>query len=102
MLGKEITVGDRLEKVIDVVGEIAGFLTVLLIAFIYIDGMAGNFVGPDARSILLTVREFAILIVVGLAGLEFALKRGIVVFIFYGLVIAFCIICMWFPQTLPW
>lgn len=100
--------GRRLEKAVDLIGEILAFLTVALIVFMYINRIVAykssdgtGFLSYDVTRILESVREIAILLVVGLAGLEFALKHGFVVFIIYAALVAAAVIFIFFPGVLP-
>lgn len=92
--------GEKLEKVVDVIGEIFAFLTVALLVFVFVNRWQG-FLPEKAAKIVESVLVIAVLVVVGLAGLEFALKRGFVVFIIYALLVAAAVIFLFFPGVLP-
>lgn len=94
-------ISQGLAKVIDTVTEIAAFLTVFLIAFLFINDYAGFLAPSTTLNILKSIREIAIVAVVGLVGLEFAIKRGMVVFIIYAAVVAVAVVFMFFPNVLP-
>lgn len=105
---KQLKLGSKLEKVVDVIGEILAFLTVALIVFMYINRIVAHksadgtgFLSLDVTRVLESIREIAILLVVGLAGLEFALKRGFVVFLIYAVLVTAAIIFIFFPGVLP-
>lgn len=100
--------GESVEKVVDVITEILAFLTVALIVLLFVnryvaaraaDGI--GFLPATVSGVMESIREIAVLLVVGLAGLQFALKRGIVVFIIYALFIAAAVIFLFFPGVLP-
>ena len=98
---------NQLEHVVDVITELLAFLTVVLIVLVYVNrfvagkmGTAG-FLPVKAANILETVREISILLVVALAGLQFSLKHGWVVFIIYAVLVAAAVIFMFFPNVLP-
>ena len=100
--------GENLEKVVDIVGEILAFLTVILIVLLSVNRfMAGRaadgigFLPLKATDVLESIREIAVLLVVGLAGLEFALKRGFIIFIIYAVLVAAAVIFLFFPGVLP-
>lgn len=100
--------GEKLEKVVDVITEILAFLTVILIVFLFVNRFVANraadgigFLPIKATNILESVREIAVLLVVALAGLQFALKRGFVVFIIYAVFVAAAVIFLFFPGVLP-
>lgn len=89
-----------LETVADRLGEVLAFFTVALILFMYING-AFELLSEDITGILSLVREIAIIVVIGLSGLEFALKgRWLLTIIFLAL-LAGVIIFMWFPGAIP-
>ena len=99
---------NKLEHVVDIITEILAFLTVVLIVFVYINrfvaGRAADGVGflpVKAANVLETIREISILLIVALAGLQFALKHGWVVFIIYAVIVAAAVIFMFFPNVLP-
>ncbi len=96
--------GEKLEKVVDVIGEILAFFTVALIVFLSINRYVNNgagFMPENVTKIMESIREIAVLLVVGLAGLEFALKRGFVVFLIYAILVAAAVIFLFFPGVLP-
>lgn len=100
--------GESMEKVVDIITEILAFLTVALIVLVYVNRLVmgksadgTGFLPIKVANVMESIREVAILLVVGLAGLQFALKRGIVVFIIYALLVAAAIIFMFFPGVLP-
>lgn len=101
MIGKRESVGRKIEPVIDVIGEILGFLTVVLIVLILINNVTGNWLG-DALPTLLVIREYAILVTLAVVGLEFVLKRGFFVFLIYAVIVAAGVILMFFPGAWPW
>ena len=105
---KPLSLGGKMEKAVDLLGEILAFLTVALIVFMYINRIVAyksadgtGFLPADVTRVLESVREIAILLVVGLAGLEFALKHGFVVFIIYAVLVAAAVIFIFFPGVLP-
>ena len=92
--------GEKLEKIVDVIGEVFAFLTVALLVFVFVNRWQG-FLPENVANILESVLTIAVLVVVALAGLEFALKRGLVVFIIYGVMVAAAVIFLFFPGVLP-
>ncbi len=100
---KEMKLGEKFEVVVDVITEIVAFFMVLLIAFMYLNYAIDLAIVDSVKAlqVLETIKEFGTIIIVGLAGLQFALKRGLVVFIIYAAVIAFIVIMMFFPGVLP-
>ncbi len=92
--------GEKLEKVVDIIGEILAFLTVALMVFVFVNRYFG-FLPADTAKIIESVLVVAVLLVVALAGLEFALKRGLIVFILYAALVAAAVIFLFFPGVLP-
>ena len=92
--------GESMEKVVDVICEILGFLTVALMVFVFIN-RAYPFLPENATKIIESILYIAVLLVLALAGLQFALKRGIVVFIIYALLVAAAVVFLFFPNVLP-
>lgn len=90
-----------LEKAVDLVGEVLAFLTVALIVFLFANDAWHFIPAGNVVNILKSAREICILLVVGLAGLEFALKRGFVVFLIYAILVALAVIFLFFPGVLP-
>jgi len=89
-----------LETVADRLGAILAFLTVALILLIYISG-AFDFIPAEIMNILMKVREIAIIAVLGLTGLEFALKGRWLLTILFLAMLAGVVIFMWFPGAIP-
>ncbi len=96
--------GEQAEKVVDIITEILAFVTVAFIVFLsinrYVKDGAGFF-SVKTTEMLESIREIAVLAIVGLAGLQFALKRGIIIFIFYAILVAAAVVLLFFPNVLP-
>lgn len=99
---------EGLEKVLDVICEILAFLTVILIVFLFVNRIVAHkasdgvgFVPNKSVKMLESIREIAVLLVLGLTGLQFSIKRGFVVFIIYAVLIAAAVIFLFFPGVLP-
>ena len=93
-------IGAGLEKVIDVLGEILAFLTVALFIILSINHFAG-FLPAGVVETMNKVLAYAALTVVGLKGLEFALKHGFVVFLIYAVLIAAAVVFIFCRELLP-
>ena len=92
-----------LELVIDIIGEILAFFAVLLILFMLIHGAFFTFLnGTETLRILTIVREVLIITVVGLKGMEFALKKSWILSIIFGVLLAAVVVFMFFPGALPY
>lgn len=89
-----------LERVVDLAGEILAFFTIALILLLYINGHFG-FLPQDLTNTLSVVREIAIIAVVGLKGLEFALKGRLIRMIIFLVLFLGVIIFMFFPGSVP-
>jgi predicted acyltransferase len=87
------------EKAVDFVGEIGAFLTILLIIVMYLNANY-NFIPAGPAQTLGVVRELAILIVVSLKAIEFALHRRVVWLLITLLIIAFAAALMFFPASM--
>jgi len=81
----------KFEKLFDLLGEIAAFLTIALIATLFLN-VKYSFIPADTLSILETIREYAILGTLIIVGLEFSCKKGLIVFALYGALAAVAII----------
>lgn len=92
--------GGKFEKVVDILGEVLAFLTVALLVLVFANRYFA-FLPEQAAKIMESVLIIAVLLVVALSGLEFALKRGIVVFILYAALVAAAVIFLFFPGVLP-
>ena len=102
---KEITIGAKLEKGIDFIGEVLAFFTVGLWVFMFLqytfsfipaDAMAGSW---TVVGMLEYIKTWATLLILGLKGLEFALKRGFMTFLIYIALVAACVIFMFLPSV---
>ena len=105
MENKKLKVGEGIERGVDFIGEILAFLTVALWVFMFFQ-YTFNFIPADATvgewsvaNLLEYIKYWATLLVLGLKGFEFAVKRGFIMFIIYGVLIAACIIFMFIPQV---
>ena len=94
----------QIEKIVDIIGEILAFFTVLLLILMLINGMAGGFLG-GATAALTRILFIAVVVTVGLKGLEFALKTSgifglLLTIIFAGLLVC-ALVFMFIPSTIP-
>ena len=105
MENKKLKVGEGIERGIDFIGEILAFLTVALWVFMFFqytfkfipaDAMAGDW---TVTNMLEYIKYWATLLVLGLKGFEFAVKRGFITFIIYAVLIAACVIFMFIPEV---
>ena len=89
-----------LEAMVDTLGEILAFFTVLLILFLYINGR-WTFLPPKTTEVLAYIREIAIIAVVGLSGFELAVKGNWKVAILFLVLVAAVVVFMFFPGAVP-
>ena len=81
-------IGRPLARLIDIVTGILAFVMVGVLAFSYINARFGFIRDAGDLAWLQKWREIGVLVVVGLAGLSFVLKRNVVIFILFVLVLA--------------
>jgi predicted ferric reductase len=91
--------GNFLERAIDYIGEIGAFLTIVLIIVMYLNANWG-FLPANLVQTMGVVRELAILIVVSMKAVEFALHRRIVWLIITLAIIAVAVGLMFFPESM--
>jgi hypothetical protein len=89
-----------IERFVDFIGEIAAFLTIVLIIVMAFNGKYA-FLPPDTEHTFSYVREIAILAVVSLKALEFALKRRVLLFFITLAIIGLAVALMFFPTSIP-
>ncbi len=95
-------IGRPIEKVIDFIGEFLAMGTVILLIVMYINsllmskGLPG-FIPADKLDFMKSLREYAIVAVVGLKALEFALKRNVILAIICFAIIAAAVILVMLP-----
>ena len=88
-----------MKKLYNVLGQLFGFLTILLYAFIFLDALVGGFgLDQGIMDVLLLIRTYAIFIVCGLAGLEFVAGKKLLAFIYF-IILAFVVIFSFFPDV---
>lgn len=83
----------------DWAGEILGFLTILLIVFLFANEQFNFLTNTDTLGVLYLIRGYAILATVGVVGLEHAAKRGWISFIIFGALVAVAFIFSFFPDV---
>lgn len=91
-------IGRPLAKVLDIAVGILAFIMVGVLAFSYINAKFGFIKDPGDLAWLTKWREIGVLTVVGLAGLSFALKRNVVIFILF--IIVFAVAAVFFFYSL--
>ncbi len=82
----------------NVLGQIFGFLTIALYAFLFISTVVDFNVPSNIMDILQNIKFYAVIIVVGLAGLEFVAGKKLLAFIYF-ILLAVVIIFSFFPEV---
>jgi len=85
-----------MKKFWNVLGQILGFLTIILYAFLYTDAQFHFGLPAEVMTYLVLARQFAALAVAAIVGMEFVSGKKLFVFI-YILVLAIVVIFMFFP-----
>ena len=89
-----------LEVIVDIIGEILAFFTVFLLLFMLINGKF-QFLPEDITAMMTHILFFAIIVILGLKGLEFSLKRSWLLTIVFGALVVGVIVFLFFPEALP-
>ncbi len=89
-------IGRGIEKFIDIVGEILAMATIVLVVVLFANAKWA-FIGAETTTVLETVKNFAIVAVLGLKSLEFALKRNVIFFIICAAVIVVAFVFVFVP-----
>ena len=88
----------NLEKFFDILGEIIAIVMVLVYA-LWIINLHFNFLPVEVVNVLAIVKEYGLLVLVAVVGLEAMSKRNFILrLIFYALV-ALIVIFLFFPGT---
>ncbi len=86
-----------MKKFWNVLGQILGFLTIVLYAFLYTDAQFHFGLSAEIMSYLVLAQQFAALAVAAIVGMEFVSGKKLFVFI-YLLILAIVVIFMFFPS----
>ncbi len=81
-------IGKPFAKIIDIVTGVLAFVMVGVLAFSYINDRFGLLTDAGDLAWLEKWREIGVLTVVGLAGLSFALKRNVFLFVIFVIILA--------------
>ncbi len=90
---------EKLEKVLDVLGEILAFLTIALYAVLIVNGTWEFIPQGNIYNILLIAKNYAALAVVIVVGLEAVIKRSFIIKLLFIILVAVVIIFQFFPGT---
>lgn len=89
-------IGRPFAKLLDIATGILAFVMVGVLAFSYINAKFGFIKDPSDLAWLVKWREIGVLLVVGMAGLSFALKRNVIVFVAFVVVLAIAAVFFFF------
>jgi len=87
-----------MKQFFNVLGQLFGFLTILLFAFIFANELFGFGVSADIINILETVKVYAVFGVCGLAGFEMVAGKKFFAFLYF-IILAFVVIMSFFPSV---
>lgn len=90
---------EKLEKILDTVGEILAFITVALYAVLIVNATWTFIPQGTFFDILLIAKNYASLAVVVVVGLEAVVKRGFILKLIFIILLAIVIIFQFFPGT---
>ncbi len=85
-----------MKKFWNVLGQILGFLTIVLYAFLYTDAQFSFGIPAEIMGYLVLAQQFAALAVAAIVGMEFVSGKKLFAFI-YILILAIVVIFMFFP-----
>ena len=77
----------KIGKVFDILGKLFAVLTIILTAFLLINGQYNLFTDTSILQLLLTIQEYAILATLAVVVLGFACKSNFVIFLLFCLII---------------
>jgi hypothetical protein len=86
-----------LKKFYNITGQIFGFLTILLFAFLFANTMFNFNIPANIMAVLDTIKLYATFVVCGLAGLELVAGKKILALL-YLIILAFVVIFSFFPE----
>lgn len=91
-----MVVGRLINKVINIFTGIFGIATLILMLIIYLNNGLGGFIPSDIIQNIATARDYTTLATVFCAGVEFTLKRNVILaVIFAGIVIAVAVFMLY-------
>ncbi len=91
-----------MKKFFNVLGQLVGFLVILLFAFELAQGWIGfDFEGMDTiLDIFNTIKIYLVYVLAGLAGLELVSGKKVIGFLYF-LILAFVVVATFFQDVLP-
>lgn len=91
---------ETLSKIFDIIGEILAVVLVLVFALLIINANF-HFLNrvPKLLQVLTYIHNIGGFVLIGVVGLEAMVKRHIVLFIIFAVLLGLCVIFMFFPGT---
>lgn len=88
----------NLEKFFDILGEIIAIVMVLVYA-LWIINLNFNFLPVEVVNVLAIVKEYGLLVLVAVVGLEAMSKRNFILRVIFYALVALIVIFLFFPGT---
>ena len=88
----------KLEKFFDILGEIIAIVMVLVYA-LWIINLNFNFLPVEVVNVLAIVKEYGLLVLVAVVGLEAMSKRNFILRVIFYALVALIVIFLFFPGT---
>ena len=99
MSRREISISDNFSRFLSTLGSILAIITMMLILFLNMNAVFGMNISGDVIGTLMIIKEWAVVVVLTIVGLEFAVTKGVIAFILMIILAAFVIVLMFFPQV---
>ena len=69
-------------KFFSYLGQIMAFLTIIIIGLVYLnDALPIHFLGGNFYNLLVSIKEYAVILTITVCGLSFACRRSLIIFI---------------------
>ena len=100
MSRREISISDNFSRFLSTLGSILAILTMLLMLFLNMNAAFGMNLNPEVIDTLKIVKEWAVVVVLTIVGLEFAVTKGVIAFILMIVLALFVIVLLFFPDVI--
>lgn len=87
-----------MKKLFNILGQVFGFLTILLFAFLFANTVFNFGIDAEIIGLLELIKTYAVFVVCGLAGLEFVAGKKLIALIYF-VILAFVVIFSFFPDV---
>ncbi|MDD3113243.1 MAG: hypothetical protein PHP61_02785 [Candidatus Izemoplasmatales bacterium] len=87
-----------MKKLFNILGQVFGFLTILLFAFLFANTVFDFGIDSGIIGVLELIKTYAVFVVCGLAGFEFVAGKKLIGFIYF-VILAFVIVFSFFPDV---